>query len=202
MPHAVRCALLTLASLLAASAAGAATAQLILDKPLYRPGETVTILFVGDSEGGVTAALNARLRFDPAALLAPVGQTFVPTPGGTSGWILGFLQGCNSPNPGACYFMNMIQNPALGPPSATVDPAIEPFTYGIVTGIAGAPGSYPLKIEAFTFFGLTEVPTATLRIGQTVGVLPEPGSAALLALGLGHLAARRRRVRRNASRLR
>jgi hypothetical protein len=149
-------ALLAAAALTPWSPVDAATINLVLDQASYLPGDTVTIRLVGDSEGETGVGLNARLHFDPLGLVGAQAQTFVPPMAGPGSWIQGFLQGCIQP--GVCYLMNMIQG-APGAVFGSVDPAVEPFTYGILTATAGPPGTYALDVRAFLFFSQERIQT-------------------------------------------
>jgi hypothetical protein len=193
------------------SAAHAATLQLVLDKPSYHPGETVTMTLLGDSQGATDMTLFAAiLRPDPSVLFDLDLQLFAPPSSDGVPWTIGAqLAPVCGPNPRECWLINMIHVGA-GPVALPVgvDAALEPFTYAVLTGTAGAPGAHLIEFGTSRFavgsgaplpsagvndfFGLKigRAPAATLVI-----VNPEPGTAALLALGLGGLAATRRRSR-------
>lgn len=204
MTLAVRFALLAMlgVALASGSAAHAATLSLVLDKTVYAPGETVTIRLIGDSQGGTDHSLFASLiKPDPSVLLDLKLERFAPPTSDGFPWIQGAqLQPPCGPNPSECTLINMIHFNGLNS-DVGVDPALEPFTYAVLTGTAGLPGEYNLAwttapTRHVDFFGLTSTAGATFTIGQMTTVLaPEPGTAALLALGLVGLASARRRTR-------
>lgn len=205
MTLAVRFALLAMLGVALAPgiAAHAATLSLVLDKTVYAPGETVTIRLIGDSQGAVDHSLFAALiKPDPSVLYDLKLDRFAPPTSDGIPWIQGAqLAPVCGPNPSECFLMNMIHfNPATDS-RVGVDSALEPFTYAVLTGTAGAPGVYDLAwttapTRHVDFFGLTSTAGATFTIGQMTTVLaPEPGTAALLALGLVGLASARRRTR-------
>jgi hypothetical protein len=95
--------------LLTAARLNAATLTVTTDKPVYLPGETVTITAVGNSGGATDYFMYGSLVFDPAALLSPTSITFTPTTGTAASWLGGALLGCaTAPGPGQCVILNHI----------------------------------------------------------------------------------------------
>jgi hypothetical protein len=204
--HRVSLALLV-AALLPASAALAATLNLVFDKPSYLPGEAVTLTLIGDSQGGVDNTLFAAIvKPDPSVLSDLALQRFAPPSSDGVPWIQGATTApvCG-PARSECWLIDMIHASSTGQ-SLPVggDPALEPFTYAVLTGTAGLPGSYPIAwvtvpTRRVDFFGLTSAPTSTLITSPSTSMLvivPEPGTAALLAAGLACIGLRLRRAAR------
>jgi hypothetical protein len=193
-----------LAALSAVTAAreGARAASLVLvsDAGTYSSGDPVTLRLLGASMGATDDTLLAVLAMDPAALQNVSLQRFAPpSPDGVP-WIQGGL-GC-FPNGTECAPINMIHvNPtALEGAPVGVDPALEPVTYAVLTGLAGTPGVYSFNFvttpftQRLDFFGLTSAPGITLTIGGVgAAAVPEPGAALLFAAGIAYVRLRLRR---------
>jgi len=171
--------------------AHAASLLLVADADAYPSGDLVTLRLLGSSMGATDDTLFAMLAMDPAALQDVSLQRFAPpSPDGVS-WLQGGL-GC-LPDGGACALIDMIHvNPmTLAGAPVGVDPALEPFTYAVLTGTAGAPGVYHFDFattpftQRIDFFGLTSAPGITLTIGGAkAAATPEPGAALLFAAGI------------------
>jgi hypothetical protein len=173
--------------------ADAATLTVFTDRPVYLPGETVTIAAVGNSGGGTAHGMFASLAYDPAALLDPDLTRFTPTTGTANAWFPGVL-GCDTTEgPGHCWLLNHISFELLG-----LDPIEQ--TLAILTATAGAPGLYNINWSSapgneLYFFGAPSGPGANLLIlNASFQVIPEPATALLLGIGLIGLAFRRRRL--------
>jgi hypothetical protein len=179
--------LLSLLLVLSASrSAVGATLTLVPDSFWYAPGQTITITLVGDSQGATDNTLFAAIPVDFDVLVDPHVERFMPPPqAGKDPWLVG------ASAPGAavcpyqanrCMLLNAIY-PVVGQ-VAGVDPANEPFTYAVFTATAGLPGVYDIDFvvtpttQRVDFFGLTSAP------GITITIVPEPGTAGLLAVGL------------------
>jgi hypothetical protein len=179
---------------LTAARLNAATLTVSTDKPVYLPGETVTITAVGNSGGAVDYWMFGSLTFDTAALLNPTAIMLTPASGSSQSWISGGARGCSLPGrPGECWIINHIALEPLG-----MDPIEQ--TLATITGTAGTPGSYGIEWSEIPgsglyFFGLESGPGANLVIvNTTFQVIPEPAAALLLGLGLAGLASQRRRA--------
>jgi hypothetical protein len=202
LTFAVRLASLAMlaAALAPSSSARAATLTLTSDRQVYAPGETITLTLFGDSQGATDHSLFAPIvKPDPSFLSDLKLQRFAPPTSDGQPWIHGAqLAPPCGPNPSECYLINMIHfngtNSDVG-----VDPALEPFTYAVLTGTAGLPGTYSIEwvnlpTRHVDFFGLTSAPGLTITIADMeIALIPEPATAPLLAFGLGGLAAARRR---------
>ena len=126
--------------------------QLVSDKSIYHLGETITIRLVGDSQGATDNTLFAALVVDPAVLLDPQVERFMPPPtAGNLPWKMGGAAipcpyGAEHPyGPTRCPLLNAIYpdpgTRGFPTPTAGVDPANEPFTYAVFTATAGARAS-------------------------------------------------------------
>lgn len=174
--------------LVAPFTAVAATLSLVADDLVYDPSDTISIRLVGDSEGGTDYSLFAMLAFDPAVLLDVEVQRYIPPPAeGDVAWAMGAVNSpfgsCSRPSgSGQCVLLNAIHLGGLAPSPVGVDPALEPFTYAVLTATAGASGVYNFEFVStptgsrLDFFGLTSAPGITITITGDVlpPVIPPP----------------------------
>jgi hypothetical protein len=161
-----------------ASAAGAATLTATPSTTVFFPGEIVTITLAGDPEGGTASSILVDLIAVCSACGGSSGtfQNEVLTAEPSAGWTV-------PPAPGTC--------------SGNSCSLANTFSFGVVTGSAWAIGTVELNTAGvlpgttidlvFTsnpnliYYGLSsDVVAATLYMGG----IPEPGTAALMGLGL------------------
>ena len=185
---------LGLGLIFAAVRADAATLTVTTDKPVYAPGETVTITAVGNSGGALDYWMFGSLAFNPAALLSP-SAILLPIETGTSEtWLPGVLGCATGEGPGHCWVLNHIHFP---PDPIGMDPTEQ--LLATITATAGVPGLHSIEWSAapgfeLHFFGLEDGPGASLVILNTsFQVIPEPSTGLLIAIGLAALPASRRR---------
>jgi hypothetical protein len=187
--------LLVLAALLiAAPAANAATLTVTPDKTSYGVGETITLSIVGDAEGASAFGIQGYLLFD-RTLAGFVSMSQQPLTSGTTPWLVGgALRNCESLpqfRPGCLVFNQVL-------PIAGGSAAPDNLLIATLQLQALAPGVLDFSWETDTrsglqlmFFGLAGAPGASILVHA-----PEPGTAALLALGLVQLASLRGSIRR------
>ncbi|MEM7409029.1 MAG: PEP-CTERM sorting domain-containing protein [Myxococcota bacterium] len=164
------------------SPAMAATIAISTDKATYNTGEIVTIAVDLDS-GGATAstALVDLLITGPVSNIQIVSTPQLTSFGGTANWSVGANQGtCITST--VCRVVDQI-SPNLGsPPPEDGGPR-----QAIVTLIFDAVGDLNIStVDGDAFFGAANQ-------SASATIVPEPGTASLLAFGLLSLAARRRR---------
>jgi hypothetical protein len=172
-----------------AHSASAATLSVASDKLTYSVGEPITLTVSGDPEGAFAYSIFGRLDYSGA--LVDNGTrtqiTLVPTQGT---WVKGFLeQGDDGVSAHSSAF-NQIPGPFAHADTVLNLPADNPFA--TVTLIATAVGLVDVswsttQFYQLSFFGLTSAP------GTSFEIVPEPGTASLLGLGLMIFAWRRRK---------
>ena len=173
-----------LTALALASIANAATLTVTPDQTSYQVGDTITLIVTGDHQGASTARIFGQLLFSNPS----VADFASGTPGQTQ--ILPPFPIPPAPltcTASSCDMFN--QSFVLGP----TQPA-PVLMIAQVSFVAMAPGvsnanwnTDPSNGFELEFFGLTNAP------GTVITVIPEPGTAALLGLGLLGVALARRR---------
>ena len=176
IPSAFRTILALAIPLGVAGAAGAATLVVESDKLVYLVGETIQLTVTGDSEGAAGTSIVGRLEYS-AALTETVtsSQTQHTSFDGNFPWTPAAL-------PVGDGFATVFNQGFLLNPE-TVD-QLQIATATLVAEAAGVVSvgfdvSSPWELN---FFGLTSAP------GTSFTIVPEPATAALLALGMAGLA--------------
>jgi hypothetical protein len=172
-------------ALVAASwtAASAATLTVESDKLTYLVGETITLTVFGDDEGVEALFVQGVLLYSGALV---DNGTRSQTPLGP-GWQVpaGLAEGDDGFN---AYSLAFYQHRLFD----ESDSPNLPGTLSVVTLIAQAIGVVDVSwdttepFDQLAFFGLTSAP------GTSFSIVPEPGTAVLLGIGLFYLAVRRR----------
>jgi hypothetical protein len=195
----LRCALALAALLVAASVSNAATLTVTPDKTSYGVGETITLSIVGDAEGAAAIRASGFLHFDESRVgWQSTSQQALVSGGGALVWLVGgaATRCLKSPidGPGCAAFDQLI------PILQTTDPQTpDNLLLSTMTLTALAPGVVDFTWDTRTIPGLAyefEFFGATNPQGTSILITPEPGTAALLALGLVQLASLRGSIRR------
>jgi hypothetical protein len=184
------------ALLIAASAANAATLTVTPDETSYEVGETITLSIVGDAEGASAFGIQGYLLFDRTlAGFVSMSQQPLTSFGGATPWLVGgALRNCEARSqyrPGCLVFNQILPIPGVSAPP-------DNLLIATLQLEALAPGVLDFSWETDTrsglqlmFFGLSNAPGASVLVHN-----PEPGTGALLALGLLQLASLRGSIRR------
>jgi hypothetical protein len=164
-----------------AGGASAATLSVTPDKLTYLVGETVTLTVIGDDGGASAFGIFGRL--DYSGLLVDNGtRSQTQLVGQNGNWLKGTLVQGDDGTLANSWAFNQIApfTDPLSPDTANNLPG----TLAIVTLIATAVGVVDVNWNSDTgsgfellFFGLTNAP------GTAFTIVPEPATAALLALG-------------------
>ena len=181
-----------------ASAVGAATLAVAPDKLTYNIGETVTLTVTGDDQDAMAYGVYGRLVYNGALVDNNTRSQVKLVAGPFNNWVTGTLtSGDTNANAATSAFSEAFNQISF--PSADTANNL-PGTLSTVTLIAAAGGIVPVNwftesgsgLE-LTFFGLYSA------AGTSFTIVPEPASAALLALGLLALARPASRVVSSAS---
>jgi hypothetical protein len=171
-----------LLSLLIATAANAATLSVTPNKLTYFTGETITLTISGDDAGATARTIFGRLDYS-GVLLNNGTRSQTQLVGQSGNWHVGSL----SESDNGIQASSSAFDQAAPFPVAVYDTALNlPGTLSIVTLIAAAVGVVDVSwhtasdADALNFFGLTNANGTSFTIVSS----PEPGTAALIALGL------------------
>lgn len=170
----------------------AATLTVSADKFTYNPGETITLTIVGTIDPTVEFATNidVRLEFTNAGFQSSTAdQALKPVPifGAQAGWTVGGTEGTLSGN--SVTVFNQIQGlPPGGPFVNNFNGVDSAFITATVLLTMDSPALGQVDFGPLTnFFGIG------LSLGTTFGIIPEPTTATLVALGVLALMTSRRR---------
>ena len=166
---------------MAVSAATAVELSVFSDKTTYNVGDTVTLTVSGDDEGAPVAAYCSAF----GSLLYSAALTDPGTGSGQSSIGAGWATGTLPMTDGSATAFDQLDF-QFGP-ADHLSPGGTPFA--TVKLIAQAVGIVDVAWDPNTliFFGLTSAP------GTSFEIVPEPGTASLLGLGLMAFALQRRR---------
>jgi hypothetical protein len=164
----------TLAILVLATSAQAATLTITPDKATYSIGETITLSVFGDADGAADNQILGRVLFDPGLVnyLSSIQQPLTSFLGGVT-WVLGPLFGGSGS--ADAFLQSPIGNalPVDGP------------LFASVSLLATTPGNLEYAwlidrndFDSLDFFGLTSAP------GGSVTIVPEPSTGQTFGLGL------------------
>jgi hypothetical protein len=167
-----------------ASAADAASVNLVAVDALVEPGDTITLnVFVSTDEFEVDPTAYGAVTYAGVAV-APATQQQFALPGN---WSLAATN-CNATR---CIAFSQISDDGPVPISAT-NYLIATLTFDVLSGSPAGVFQFDWQTSpppGLDFFGVTSAP------GVSVTVVPEPSTAALLAVGLlGIAGAARRRA--------
>jgi len=187
MRHWLRALLLVVVS---KTSANAATLLVVSNKSTYGFGETVTLLISGNAQGASATRIFGRLLYNGARV--DNGTRAQRTIG--SGWLKNSLEASdtNAEGPTTASSEAFDQMNSSGGFQTAVNPI---STVTLITQALGVVNvnwdttSFGFQLN---FFGLTSAPGTSFTIRDDP--VPEPTTAALVALGLLALAASRRRA--------
>jgi len=193
-----RISLLVLATWMAGFGTVAHAADLTItpDASSYDSGELITLTVTGTTNpagGEATTNIDVRVGFTNSSYVSSAADTALNPPpmfGPSTAWTVGGTQGTLVS--GEVTVFNQIQGlPPGGPFINTCNASFTNcFLNATVLMTAGSPGFAVFSFGALTnFFGVGGGP------GTSVIITPEPGTAALMGLGLLGLAARGRGLR-------
>ncbi len=171
-----------------ASAATAATITVDTDKATYLTGETITVTTTLITTGGEASASFALLELvwsDPQIDGVPGPAVYGP-PLTSGGGFIAWSVGAGNCLATSCLVIDQL-SPCC-PTGAIPDPTVN---VGTVTMVADAVGTINFSFGFAFVFGATPTFGANAAVAK---IIPEPGTAALLSLGLAVLAMRRRRA--------
>jgi inner membrane protein involved in colicin E2 resistance len=159
------------------SDARAASLSISTDQPTYTIGQTVTVTVIGDSQGASDNAIAGTLQYSNT-LTDTVGSSQSLLISSGLPWIPGIL----STSDGSAEVFDQSRGAILPPATVsnqlTSTATLTAMGLGTVT-LSWAPG--------LDFFGLSSGPSASFTI------VPEPGTALLVGLGLAGIALAGRR---------
>lgn len=157
-----------------ATAAGAATLAISTNKLTYLVSETINVTVSGNSQGAKDSQIFGQLLYSAALTDTVTSAQTSHTTGGLGTWVpLPLSRGDG--------FAELFDQTRLG--AATVDQLQIASLVLTATGLGAVNLNWSTAGPALDFFGLTNAPGATFTI-----VVPEPGTALLVGLGLFLLA--------------
>lgn len=170
-----------------ASGASAATIVVDTDKQIYDVGETILLTATLNVTGAEGAFLSASVNVEwNGALASPAGNASLPTItsfGGTLPWING-TGACLSDS---CLLVDALSPITLTPVQPDAGVYIGTLELAVVSTLPGGGAGAQLGLDFQISSATPTIFGATPTLGDNAanaGVIPEPGTAALLGLGL------------------